>query len=189
MISDSLLSPNHERALTRSSSTLMFEDPGLREPPNGSYEEDWGFIPRPPYYGHDRDPALQALLRKHYLDMSPSTSVGGLKLPAFLVPNDKDKNSFGCDYALDMIQQTLLPDPELEIDGTKPPAPPRCFAVHGPGGMGNTKIAARFVGNHRQNPTLFSGHTQKTLPSFHKTSKTWRSGSALLQRILLMLPT
>ena len=151
VISDSLLSPDHEQALTRSTSVLTFEDPDLREPPDGSYDEDWGFIPQRPYYGHDRDPALQVLLRSHYLDMSPSASVRGLTLPAFLVPIDKDKNFFARGYALDMIQQTLLPDPDLEVDSAKPPALPRCFAVHGPGGMGKTQIAAQFVGTHRHN--------------------------------------
>ena len=161
--SDPLPSLGQEQGMTRSISTLMFEDSHLREPPDGDYEQDWSFLPQRPYYGHDRDPTLQVLLRAHYLDMSPSANVRGLTLPAYLVPIDKDKNFFARGYALNMIQQTLLPDPDLEKESVKPPSLPRCFAVHGPGGMGKTQIAAQFVGTHRQDfDAILWAHAEDT---------------------------
>lgn len=118
--------------------------------PDGSYDEDWGFIPRPEYYGHDRDPVLQTMLRKLYLDTSPyALSAGGPKLPAYLVPLDRDKNFCGRTYALNAIEESLCPNPERETSANKPPGFPRCFAVYGPGGMGKTQIAAQFVANNR----------------------------------------
>lgn len=118
--------------------------------PGGSYDEDWGFIPRPEYYGHDRDPVLQTLLRKLYLGTSPyAKSAGGPKLPAYLVPLDRDKNFSGRIHALNAIKESLCPDLETESSANKPPSFPRCFAVYGPGGMGKTQVAAQFVANYR----------------------------------------
>ena len=118
---------------------------------DGSYEEDWGFIPRPMYYGHDRDPVLQTLLRKLYLDASPFTgNAKGPKIPAYLVPFDPGKNFFARSYALGAISDVLCPSPEVEQQALKPLSFPRCFAVYGQGGIGKTQIAAQFVATHRQ---------------------------------------
>ena len=122
----------------------------LRE---GSYEEEWSFVPRPDYYGHDRDPVLQPLLRRLYLDSSPlsgnSRERQGPKLPFHFVRRDQDKNFFARGHALKAIEEALCPTDATEKSVSKPPSFPRCFAVHGPGGMGKTQIAAQFVATHR----------------------------------------
>ena len=118
--------------------------------PDGSYDNDWGFIPWPLYYGHDRDPVLQPLLRKLYLDASgPTDNAQGPKLPAYLVPLDPGKNFYSRGYALNAIKDALCPDPDFEEESLKPTSFPRCFAIYGPGGIGKTQIAAQFVATHR----------------------------------------
>lgn len=118
--------------------------------PAGSYDSDWGFIPREDYYGHDRDPILQTLLRKLYLDASSFTEgSSGPKLPAYLVPLNPAKTFCARSQALNDIEQALCPSPEIAQSAVKPLGFPRCFAVYGPGGMGKTQIAAQFVELHR----------------------------------------
>ncbi|KAJ9613478.1 hypothetical protein H2200_003420 [Cladophialophora chaetospira] len=125
-------------------------EPGNDTAPGWSYEEEWGFISRPPYYGHDRDPILQTLLRKLYLDASTFTgNTRGPKLPAYLVPLDPGKNFYSRGYALGAIRDALCPTPETEQQNFKPMTFPRCFAIYGPGGIGKTQIAAQFVATNR----------------------------------------
>ena len=114
------------------------------------YEHDWGFIPLPPYYGHDRDPILQTLLRKLYLGTS-SPAIHGLgpQLPAFCVPVDRDKNFVGREFALNAIRDVLCPSDLTALGASKPPTFPRCFTIYGPGGLGKTQVAAQFVVTHR----------------------------------------
>ncbi|KAF2230784.1 hypothetical protein EV356DRAFT_324935 [Viridothelium virens] len=120
---------------------------------NASYGEEWGFIPWQDYYGHDRDPILQTLLRKLYLDTSPfpgsPRGPQGPKLPLYYVPRDQDTNFFARGSALNDIEEVLCSITSKEKLATKPPSFPRCFVVYGPGGMGKTQIAAQFVATHR----------------------------------------
>lgn len=114
-----------------------------------SYEEEWGFIKRPPYFGHDRDETLQPLLQRLFLGDFASTDFSGPTLPAYLVSVSRDKKFYGRDWALNAMRQTLCRSPEDDFKDNKPPTWPRCFAVYGPGGMGKTQVAANFVSMHR----------------------------------------
>ena len=120
----------------------------------GSYEAEWGFIPPREYYGHDRDPILQTLLRKVYLDTLSFTGSSGRlkgpKLPLYFVPRDQDKNFFARSQALEAIEEALSFDRARDRPASKPLTFPRCFAVYGPGGMGKTQIAAHYVAMHRR---------------------------------------
>tara|TARA_R110002003_G_scaffold248_2_gene17652 strand:- start:58666 stop:60924 length:2259 start_codon:yes stop_codon:yes gene_type:complete len=140
------------------SETCADEDPLLEPPsaseqvdplPDSSYEQDWGFIERPPYFGHDRDEVLQPLLQRLFLGRSAPSDVVEPNLPAYLVPVYRDKKFFGREYALGMMQQTLCKGVEEDTKDNKPLSWPRCYAIYGPGGMGKTQVAAHFVAKHR----------------------------------------
>jgi hypothetical protein len=117
--------------------------------PEGGYEDEWGSISWPPYYGHARDPVLQTFLRKLYAPFTGNSR--GPKLPAYLVPLDPGKDFYARSYALNAIKDVLCPSPETEEQALKPPGFPRCFAVYGPGGVGKTQIAAQFVATQCHN--------------------------------------
>jgi hypothetical protein len=135
-------------------------DPSLQDMPttneevtpplDSAYEEDWGFIKRPPYFGHDRDETLQPLLQRLFLTDVASNEFSGPTLPAYLVPVSRDKNFYGREYALNAMQQTLCVGADDDFKVNKPLSWPRCYAVYGPGGMGKTQIAAHFVSEHRK---------------------------------------
>ncbi|KAH7066386.1 hypothetical protein BKA63DRAFT_160945 [Paraphoma chrysanthemicola] len=148
-----------------SKSSLTFteqcdEDDLLIEPPSTSdaveplsdstYEQDWGFIGRPPYFGHDRDEVLQPLLQRLFLGRSAPSDVIEPKLPAYMVPVYRDRRFYGRDYALNMMQQTLCKSGNDDVKDNKPLSWPRCYAIYGPGGMGKTQVAAHFVSEHRK---------------------------------------
>ncbi|KAI9656216.1 MAG: hypothetical protein M1821_004879 [Bathelium mastoideum] len=120
---------------------------------DGSYEEEWGFVPLPDYFGHNRDPVLQTLLRRHYLDTPFPGSLPqqpGPTLPLYYVPRDQDKNFFARKHTIQAIEQSLCSVHTEEMPAaTKPVSFPRCFAVYGPGGMGKTQIAQQLVTTHR----------------------------------------
>lgn len=141
--------------LTHKDGSVVFDDDDNEYDPtyNGCYDEEWGpFVPHPDYYGHDRDPVLQTLLRKLYIDTSSGTKhMTGPKLPAYLVPVERDSNFFAREHALSAIKDALCPDPENDVAAMapKPFSFPRCYAIYGPGGMGKTQIAAHFAAVHR----------------------------------------
>ena len=118
-------------------------------PLDSTYEQDWGFIQRPPYFGHDRDEVLQPLLQRLFLDDSAPAAISESVLPAYLVPVAQEKRFFGRDFALNAIQQTLCKGSTEVSSDNKPISFPRCYAVYGPGGMGKTQVAAHFVHKHR----------------------------------------
>ncbi|KAF2092428.1 TPR-like protein, partial [Rhizodiscina lignyota] len=70
-------------------------------------------------------------------------------LPCYSVPHDQDKNFYARDYALETIKEALCSGKAEVKPSMKPQSYPLCFAVHGPGGMGKTQIAAQFVSIHR----------------------------------------
>ncbi|RYN79041.1 hypothetical protein AA0117_g4103 [Alternaria alternata] len=114
-----------------------------------SYEEDWSFIERQPYFGHDRDETLQPLLQRLFLEDSSTNAFSGPSLPAYQVPVTPDKNFYGRDYALDAMEKALCTAINNESTDNKPVSWPRCYALYGPGGMGKTQIAANFASKHR----------------------------------------
>jgi hypothetical protein len=118
-------------------------------PLDSSYEQDWGFIPRPVYFGHDRDEILQPLLQRLFLNDSGPSSISESLIPAYFVPVAQEKRFFGRDFALHAIQQTLCGSGMEGSNDNKPISFPRCYAVYGPGGMGKTQVAAHFVHKHR----------------------------------------
>lgn len=118
--------------------------------PNLTFEQEWSFIELPRYFGHDRDPNLQTFLRKLYLDSSPAAyNCKGPFLPAYLMPLDPSRNFFGRDFALNAIETALCPWRTDAGLNAEPLAFPRTFAIHAPGGMGKTQVAAQFVAKHR----------------------------------------
>ncbi|KAF2115388.1 hypothetical protein BDV96DRAFT_687329 [Lophiotrema nucula] len=125
------------------------EGEGITPPPDSSYEQDWWFIERSPYSGHARDEILQPLLRRLFLDTTSHRASLGPKLPVNLAPVSEDKSFFGRMIALDAIQQSLCSEETAHPNSNKPISFPRCFTLHGPGGMGKTQIAARFVSQHK----------------------------------------
>lgn len=130
----------------------MNEDTVDVDLPEVSYDQEWSFIPRPDYHGHDRDPTLQPLLRTLYLDTSISPGRGGGPiLPAYFVPVERDKNFIGRALALSAMQDFLCLKPaDNPLSGSsKPISFPRCYTIHGPGGLGKTQLAAQFVTTHR----------------------------------------
>jgi hypothetical protein len=114
-----------------------------------SYEEDWSFIERQPYFGHDRDETLQPLLQRLFLEDFTSNAFSGPILPAYLVSVSPDKHFYGRDYALNAMQKAICSVVDDDSADNKPVSWPRCYAVYGPGGMGKTQIAAEFVAKHR----------------------------------------
>lgn len=122
----------------------------LAPPLDNTYEHDWGFIKRPPYFGHDRDETLQPLLQRLFLGRSAPSAMSEPKLPAYLVPVYQDKKFYGREWALNVMQQTLCTSKDEEAKDNKPLTFPRCYAIYGPGGMGKTQIAAHFVSQHRE---------------------------------------
>jgi hypothetical protein len=123
----------------------------ISSPVDLSYEDSWGFIERPPYFGHDRDEILQPLLQRLFLEDAASNVFSGLTLPAYLVPVTRNENFHGRDYALKTLQQMLCMSSRngLEFQVNKPLSWPRSCAVYGPGGVGKTEVAAQFVSEHR----------------------------------------
>lgn len=116
---------------------------------DSSYEEDWSFIERQPYFGHDRDETLQPLLQRLFLEDFTSNAFSGPMLPAYQVPVSPDRNFYGRDYALNAMQKAICGVAEDEAVDNKPVSWPRCYAIYGPGGMGKTQIAAEFVAKHK----------------------------------------
>jgi len=116
---------------------------------DSSYEQDWGFIERQPYFGHDRDETLQPLLQRLFLEDFTSDALSGPTLPAYLVPVSPDRNFYGREYALNAMQKELCGGIDHDITDNKPVSWPKCYAVYGPGGMGKTQIAAHFVSKHK----------------------------------------
>ncbi|CAN9379938.1 unnamed protein product [Alternaria alternata] len=116
---------------------------------DSSYEEDWSFIERQPYFGHDRDETLQPLLQRLFLEDSTTNAFSGPSLPAYQVPVTPDRNFYGRDYALNAMEKALCMAIDDESTDNKPVSWPRCYALYGPGGMGKTQIAANFASKHR----------------------------------------
>lgn len=121
----------------------------LAPPLDALYELEWGFIERPPYFGHDRDEVLQPLLQRLFLGRSAPSAISEPKLPAYLVPVYRDRKFYGREWALNVMRQTLCTSKEEDGRDNKPLTFPRCYAVYGPGGMGKTQIAAHFVSQNR----------------------------------------
>jgi len=117
-----------------------------------TYENEWGFVPRPEYYGHDRDPVLQKLLRKMYFDSS-SGAYGRTDpiLPVFMMPpTPLNKNFFGRSYALKAIEAELCPKTTSKTSDGKAVTYPLTFALCAPGGMGKTQVAIQFALTHQK---------------------------------------
>ncbi|KIX10281.1 uncharacterized protein Z518_01363 [Rhinocladiella mackenziei CBS 650.93] len=173
LVSSSQTSQIHddEHGSDDSSIVIVDEDSEKNSSTAESYAETWDFIPHPAYYGHDRDPVLQPLLRKWYFDIAPSADAVSVNLPAYIVPVDRDKNFHARTQALKTIRQSLCPDPHVEGSNVKPTSFPRCFAVHGPGGMGKTQVAAQFVTSHRHTFDavlwVYAENTYKILQDFN----------------------
>ena len=108
-----------------------------------SYEsyEEWSFMPHLEYYGHDRDPILQKLLRKLYLGSSSATDRHtGPVFPVYMMPQTPlNDNFFGRDYALNAIRAELCPKSPSEPTDGKVVTYPLTFAICAPGGMGKTQ--------------------------------------------------
>lgn len=134
---------NEECVIDESDATLK---------PYQSHEEEWGFIGRPDYYGHDRDPVLQKLLRKLYLNSSSAADHrADPVLPVYMMPpTPLNKNFFGRDYALNAIKAELIPrSTDKPADG-KAVTYPLTFAICAPGGMGKTQVAIQFAVTHQK---------------------------------------
>lgn len=119
---------------------------------NNSYNEEWGFIPRSEYYGHDRDPILQKLLRRLYLD----SSIGSEQrtdpiLPVYMMPpTPLSKNFFGRTRTLSAIKTELIPEVNAKPADGKAVTYPLTFAICAPGGMGKTQVAIQFAKKHQE---------------------------------------
>ncbi|KAK0122810.1 hypothetical protein ONS96_009843 [Cadophora gregata f. sp. sojae] len=112
-----------------------------------SYQAEWGFMPQAEYYGHDRDPILQKLLRRLYLDSSSTTEPhSDLVLPVYMMPpTPLNKNFFGRKNTLKAIATELIPETNtIPADG-KAITYPLSFAICAPGGMGKTQVAIQFA--------------------------------------------
>ena len=114
-----------------------------------SYEEDWGFIEKKPYFGHDRDETLQPLLQRLFLEHSTTDPFSGPLLPAYQVPMTPYTNFYGRNYALNDMDKALCMAIDDESTDNKPISWPRCYTLYGPGGIGKTQIAASFASKHR----------------------------------------
>jgi hypothetical protein len=114
----------------------------------GEARSEWKFIGEQPYTGHDRDPVLQAFLRKLFLDKSSDLETSQtVRLPCFLGPDNKHQQFFGRENVLFALERALCSDSGDIDDSTQihPFQYPRAFALRGPGGMGKTQIAAEFA--------------------------------------------
>lgn len=110
--------------------------------------EEWNFLDRSAYYGHDRDAVLQPFLRKAYIGNSAYISnCDGPLLPCYFIPYGRNKNFFGRELALSKVQEALAPNQDSAFPD--PAMNPRTFALYGPGGMGKTQVACEFVYRHR----------------------------------------
>ncbi|KAL3426806.1 tetratricopeptide repeat domain-containing protein [Phlyctema vagabunda] len=120
--------------------------------PSDLYNDEWGFIRRPQYYGHDRDPVLQKFLRKLYLNFTSSTDGrAGPVVPIHMnPPTPLNKNFFGRDHALAMIKAELCPKNSIKPADGKGVSYPLTFAICAPGGMGKTQVAIQFAHLHRK---------------------------------------
>ncbi|KAH7380831.1 hypothetical protein BKA64DRAFT_630742 [Cadophora sp. MPI-SDFR-AT-0126] len=112
-----------------------------------SYQDEWGFLPQSDYYGHDRDPILQKLLRRLYLDSSFATEQHSeLVFPVYMMPpTPLNKNFFGRKNALKAIAAELIPDTNAVPADGKAITYPLTFAICAPGGMGKTQVAIQFA--------------------------------------------
>lgn len=117
-----------------------------------SYRQEWGFIRQPDYYGHDRDPVLQKLLRRLYLDSATTAEQRtDPVLPIYMMPpTPLNKNFFGREFALNSIKAELIPDPTAKPADGKAITYPLTFAVCAPGGMGKTQVAIQFAVAHQK---------------------------------------
>lgn len=114
--------------------------------------EEWGFIRQQEYYGHDRDPILQKLLRRLYLDSSmASEQRTDPILPAYMMPpTPPNKNFFGREYALNAIKAELIPKDDAKPADGKVITYPLSYAICAPGGMGKTQVAIQFASAHQE---------------------------------------
>jgi hypothetical protein len=117
-----------------------------------SYKEEWGFIRQSEYYGHDRDPILQKLLRRLYLDSSSAAEQRTDPiLPVYMMPpTPLNKNFFGREYALNAIKAELIPEVNAKPADGKAVTYPLTFAICAPGGMGKTQVAIQFAVTHQK---------------------------------------
>jgi hypothetical protein len=115
-----------------------------------SYEENWGFIERQPYFGHDRDETLQPFLQRLLLDDSTNYAFPEPSLPAYSVPVSPAENFYNRDDALDAMEEALYRGTDDMLTDNKPVNWPKCYALYGPGGIGKTQIAAEFASKHRK---------------------------------------
>jgi hypothetical protein len=117
-----------------------------------SYREEWGFIRQSEYYGHDRDPILQKLLRRLYLDSSSAAEQRTDPiLPVYMMPpTPLNKNFFGREYALNAIKTELIPEVNAKPADGKAVTYPLSFAICAPGGMGKTQVAIQFAVTHQK---------------------------------------
>ncbi|CZT10392.1 uncharacterized protein RAG0_14884 [Rhynchosporium agropyri] len=117
-----------------------------------TYTNEWGFIQNSQYYGHDRDPILQKLLKRLYLS---SSSVTGkhtdLVLPIYMMPPiPLNKHFFGREYVLKAIATELVPEAHAKPANGKAVTYPLTFTVCAPGGMGKTQVAIQFALAHQK---------------------------------------
>ncbi|MCJ1307424.1 hypothetical protein MMC25_001070 [Agyrium rufum] len=130
-------------------------DSGVALGPHTTYEtykEEWGFIPQSEYYGHDRDPILQKLLRRLYLGSSaPTEQRTDPVLPVCMLPSTPlSKNFSGREYALNAIKTELIPQENAKPADGKAVTYPFTFAICAPGGMGKTQVALQFAVMHQE---------------------------------------
>ncbi|XMA19839.1 hypothetical protein WAI453_012630 [Rhynchosporium graminicola] len=116
------------------------------------YTNEWGFIQNSQYYGHDRDPILQKLLKRLYLS---SSSVTGkhtdLVLPIYMMPPiPLNKHFYGREYVLKAIATELVPEAHAKPANGKAVTYPLTFTVSAPGGMGKTQVAIQFALAHQK---------------------------------------
>jgi hypothetical protein len=116
------------------------------------YKEEWGFIRQCEYYGHDRDPILQKLLRRWYLDSSSAVEQRtDTVLPVYMMPpTPLNKNFFGRQYTLNAIKTELVRDVNAKPVNGKAVTYPLTFAICAPGGMGKTQVAIQFAVAHQK---------------------------------------
>lgn len=104
---------------------------------------EWNFLTEQPYTGHDRDPVLQAFLRKLYLNKSSDLETSEApKLPCFLGPDNKHQQLFGRESVLQTTERVLCSESTESRDSNQYP---RAFALRGPEGMGKTQIATELA--------------------------------------------